>query len=588
MSIKWIPLLLLAGFLTAHAQEKNSLIKIQDAREAGKISYEQSLRLKHQFLYHYEDLPDEFRSSTPVKCAFGAANELRLASLKSPLLKPKTLLSQNMYVHSFISKGQTKRFHIYYDTTGVDAVPALDVNGNGLKDWVEETAAAMERAYRIEVDTLGYREPLDFGIYGFFKVFINNQYGAYGSTTPDSQVTSNPWTYTSYIEIDNDFIGNFATHGYDAIRVTCAHEFHHAVQLAYQNTYSDGDGWFYESTSTWMEEVVWDAVNDYYAYLDNFLLNPHVSLTAMNGAHEYGAVLWNLYLEKNFTPTMVRRAWELLPQNRSWNALQLALNASPYNSSLPANVTEMHLWNFFTAERADSLMYYTEGYNYPNVRFKYTGWLRDTSFTDSLPSLAARYYSLIVLDTTNVLMNFSSRESVSYFSVFTIEYNRSRNKAIISKRDAPVNFAAENLEPGDSLIVIVINKDYTTSNITNKKYMRYTIGLQPTNQPVNQPVLSDFKIYPQPFVCTGSDQPLKIAFRLHEIRDIRLDIFTSGGKRVHTLKNTSLSPGVYEGSNAFTWDGKDKEGSMVPSGVYFYTFTAGKYQKTGKLALIRK
>jgi len=50
----------------------------------------------------------------------------------------------------------------------------------------------------------------------------------YGQTTSENNVGLSRWT--SYIEIDNDFIG-FYTIGINAARVTAAHEFHHAIQM---------------------------------------------------------------------------------------------------------------------------------------------------------------------------------------------------------------------------------------------------------------------------------------------------------------------------------------------------------------------
>ena len=48
------------------------------------------------------------------------------------------------------------------------------------------------------------------------------------------------------------------------LKVTAAHEFFHAVQFAYD---IGEDGWLMEGTATWMEEHVYDAINDNRQYL---------------------------------------------------------------------------------------------------------------------------------------------------------------------------------------------------------------------------------------------------------------------------------------------------------------------------------
>jgi len=83
--------------------------------------------------------------------------------------------------------------------------------------------------------------------------------------------TQIPERWTSDIDIDNDFIGSkYNAKGIQALRVTAAHEFHHAIQYGY--------GWWgerypYELTSTWMEDVVYTDVNDYYQYLPDYFVD---------------------------------------------------------------------------------------------------------------------------------------------------------------------------------------------------------------------------------------------------------------------------------------------------------------------------
>jgi hypothetical protein len=62
-----------------------------------------------------------------------------------------------------------------------------------------------------------------------------------------------------------------------------------------------------------------------------------------------------------------------------------------------------------------------------------------------------------------------------------------------------------------------------------------------------------------------------------------LKIYNVLGQRVKTLVDEPQKPGDYE----VVWDGKDDEGNDVASGIYFCKLTAGSYQKTKKMILLR-
>ena len=63
----------------------------------------------------------------------------------------------------------------------------------------------------------------------------------------------------------------------------------------------------------------------------------------------------------------------------------------------------------------------------------------------------------------------------------------------------------------------------------------------------------------------------------------QLKVYDVTGKLVRTLIDEECGPGWY----STYWDGKDRSGRKVSSGVYFARFTAGSYVKTGKLLILR-
>ncbi len=122
----------------------------------------------------------------------------------------------------------------------------------------------------LKLDFLGYLPPpSDNGEGGdnLYDIYVNDFTGLilYGQTKFDF---SDGGTGPSFMEIENDF-SSYPTKGINAARVTAAHEFHHAIQLG-SYIYRASDLYFYEITSTSMEEFVYDSVNDYYNYLENY------------------------------------------------------------------------------------------------------------------------------------------------------------------------------------------------------------------------------------------------------------------------------------------------------------------------------
>lgn len=62
-----------------------------------------------------------------------------------------------------------------------------------------------------------------------------------------------------------------------------------------------------------------------------------------------------------------------------------------------------------------------------------------------------------------------------------------------------------------------------------------------------------------------------------------LTIYNILGQRVRTLLDEEKIPGNYR----LRWDGKNEQGQMVPSGIYFYRLTAGKHCESKKMLFLK-
>jgi hypothetical protein len=210
---------------------------------------------------------------------------------------------------------------VHWTNQGDHAPPPADGNSNQVPDWVETTIADMETVWTYEVDTLGYRPPLtderasidNDGVN--FDVYLSDigSRGLYGYCTVDDSRTKTGYKYgdyAAYCVLDNDFARDeFPTNSpRENQQVTAAHEFFHAIQFAYDAL---EDVWFMEGSAAWIEDEVYDAVNDNRQYLrSSQFRKPNLPLDASRGLGVYGTWGYLRYLSDRFDVSVIRKAWE--------------------------------------------------------------------------------------------------------------------------------------------------------------------------------------------------------------------------------------------------------------------------------------
>jgi hypothetical protein len=84
--------------------------------------------------------------------------------------------------------------------------------------------------------------------------------------------------------------------------------------------------------------------------------------------------------------------------------------------------------------------------------------------------------------------------------------------------------------------------------------------------------------YPNPF-----NPSTTIAFSLRSAAQVSLDIFNLLGQHVNRLVDTRLAVGEHR----IVWDGTDRSGAGVASGVYFYRLTTGERSESRKMMLLK-
>ena len=89
--------------------------------------------------------------------------------------------------------------------------------------------------------------------------------------------------------------------------------------------------------------------------------------------------------------------------------------------------------------------------------------------------------------------------------------------------------------------------------------------------------------YPNPF-----NPETWIPYRLSEDADVSLTIYDVNGALVRTVDMGHQSAAVYESrSKAIYWDGRNRFGEGVASGVYFYSLSAGDFSATRKMVILK-
>ena len=217
---------------------------------------------------------------------------------------------------------------VHYVNTTDDAPELTDSSpANGVPDYVDTALATLDEVWAAEVTNYGYRAPksddtsTNDGGSPLIDVYIvdvgaDELYG-YCTTDDPNALPGSVYQYfdfSAYCVVDDDFaIDQFPSgaNGIEALQVTMAHEFFHAVQFAYD---AAEDRWFMESSSTWIEDEVYDPINDNWQYLPKSPIGqPQVPLDANNKFNVYGDWIFHRFLVESSPakdPVIIRNAWK--------------------------------------------------------------------------------------------------------------------------------------------------------------------------------------------------------------------------------------------------------------------------------------
>ncbi|MDZ4723175.1 MAG: hypothetical protein SGI97_04630 [candidate division Zixibacteria bacterium] len=584
----------------------------------------------------------------PIKCGMTAAADFSLnrSKLDKQLLLSlggDALQSRPILDTSYVSPSGL--FLIHYTKTGTDAVfqANVDSDGDGHPNYVEMVGVIADSVYNSIVNVMGYPAPPADSFYlsggdEKYDIYLTDLgTGIFGLAYIDSTYIGNPITLsaTSFIELENDFqqIDRYKDRPLDAVRVTLAHEYFHAIQFGIDHTEADVVNqqvkrYWMEMSAVWMEEQLYDHINDYYSYLPYFFEDPQSSLQRFIGFadfHPYGAAIFPLYLSEKFDPALIREIWlrcgTLGFGGQVFTAINQILANPMYGSSLSGAFNEFWLWNYFTGqytETAPNGIGYEEAVAYPIIPL--TEMARHTSYPFNvvfgnpyqphhnastfirLEELQSRTYDRFRCDSTDSGVCVDSSE-IQILGFVLSSLPQPWVLSVVYQLEAlpDSHFVETSPVPGLSGVLEFLNPDlyrsisliFTTGTTNASLYSQATeLGISYTtggtdSSEVNPALISRpaavLTPYPNPAVVSkmgGENLKFRFAVPTDSITIpvfssplLLVDLFTVSGEFVQALEGTFAGEdrlGLYRaGLFESEWNMKNQSGSPVSSGVYF-------------------
>ncbi|MEI6091094.1 MAG: MXAN_6640 family putative metalloprotease [bacterium] len=311
---------------------------------------------------------------------------LRSIDYDSITLRPST-------THFIDSK--SGNFRIHYNIEGPNAISLVDLNNNGTPDYLDSVIYYCDYVQDFYTRQLGYMNfALDTGgggskAYDIYLWDLGNyddfdRGGIYGyNSYSDGEILPHrtfPRSY-SYSIIDNNFSPTdtmksrsgkyqpaFYTTGINALKITLAHELHHAVQNFY-GLAPQAQGTFVEMTSTFYEYRLFPEVTDYLQYANLLLSNPENMPLGVDGTYNgycYSILFHCLYAK--YGDGAIKDIWDL------------AYDGIPYfyalDSTLRKNGTtikkfwyEFMDWLYYTGSRAKKGQYFQKAAQMDTLKF---------------------------------------------------------------------------------------------------------------------------------------------------------------------------------------------------------------------------
>lgn len=536
----------------------------------------------------------------PIKCGFPA---IIIAMTAGGIGASGTQVGRPQIPFEEIHNSPGGSFQLHYTTVGVDSVPGEDLNTNLIPDYIEAAAASLDST-RSRYIQLGWRTPVSDG--DRYDVYFLDLEGVgwFGYTQPIEPVsTVPPYTAPSYMVLENDYPEVFYMHPpLESMRVTVAHEYHHAIQLAYSlGVHSEAVYrrfyWFAEASAVYHEEILYDGINDYLMYLPSFLNYPHYSLITDytdSANHAYGAVLWPIFMDAIFGSDANRGIWTLMADEPSDPIEAHRSYLVGQGTALLDLYGEFSIWLLHTGDRADPGNYFPEGAAFPEVLIESAGFETEDI---TLPALAVRYYrSATPDDRGGIATKLTPSQRAEWGAGIGGETGNTISEVSVSASPQADPEVGAGVELFDWLNYTNVIRWYFTgdnlSSVTGFPLDRTASHNSTSSERLFTPAAGSNALllhqnYPNPF-RPGIHSETYFSFSLGSQNNVLLEIRSLSGNAVwsRTLRNLPAGQHFTDELDA-GWDGRDRSGKLMPSGVYILIVNAGGQTRVLKFSLVR-
>ena len=513
---------------------------------------------------------------------------------------------------TLISRGQAQRsesigldkyfdvkyFRIHYTTSGRNAVNPTDINLNDIPDYIESLADIFSYVSKTLHDDMGFIKPPGDGFYSsdydnggndkydiYIRQLASNFYGyvqfeQYAQEMGDNEKTPNiieKNAITSYMAMRNGYTNFNQLTELQNIQTTIAHEFFHTIQLGYDGWEKQ---WLLEATAVWMEEELFDDINDVYQYMPEWFKYPHRSLDE-EGTHAYGSYIFFEFIEQNMGGNeTLRIIFENSVKNDSrikdgsHSAIDQALKLNGYTFKQALN--SMSIANKIMSSASAAGVYkYKEAESYPikgptiykTLNFK-SGTM-DFIESSRLNRFGSQYISIISQEPVLVELNKINGSSSNLKLNAILEKNDDSFLVISNKK---INIDPINLK---SIHLSIVSEDTIDLDLSYR--LTFKDGERGTG--ANLPIaFIASNPYPNPF-----KNDISFLITILQETFMRITVYDLMGREIRTIYNGQITSGSYK----YKWDSKNNFGIDNSSGTYFIKISDGQNEEWKMITLIK-
>lgn len=385
---------------------------------------------------------------------------------------------------------------------------------NGVPDYVDEIGWALDSCWELEVNRFNLIAPIPYKDDKYrsdkYKVVAYNA-SDYGFTYPFpvSDKFTYPKGWSSIIDIATNWTAlRYDTNPLDAIRVTCAHEFFHAIQFSmtwnvvenFNLTLDDYPLAWLEGTATSIEEIAFPEVNDYVRYSSHYFSAPERPFLHDNditNGFYYANSLLMLYISKTFSPASIDFI-RTLQFNNFEERYPFYSNLRTVSRNFTKQWTDIlhdfHVASFYTGKYADTLRFLNDAQFFDTITVRddsiiYSQPLIKKVFPYGMRLFTLRNVTTIPVDSLRLIFEHKGQNTTSAAdtpwkaSILRIRSSIDTSTSVSLDNNGNGYHTVYSIAPDERIIAIVTNghalesKDYSVSfnDCTDNIYSSDTI-----------------------------------------------------------------------------------------------------------------